>query len=64
MFWEIPCPQARPKLSVFAINTKMEAASGTMMKEIDQDWREIQILDQRYGASCETLLREVQHEFR
>ena len=30
------------------------------MKEIHQDWREIEILDQRDGASCETLLRETQ----
>lgn len=30
------------------------------MKEIHQDWREIEILDQRYGASCETLLRDTQ----
>ena len=34
------------------------------MKEIHQDWRKIEILDQRYGASCETLLRDVQQEFR
>ena len=61
---EFAMNQATHRHGNAAANTKMAAASGTMMKEIHQDWREIEILDQRYGASCETLLRDVQQEFR
>ncbi len=57
---EFAMNQATQRLGNAAANTKMAAASGTMMKEIHQDWREIEILDQRYGASCETLLRDTQ----
>lgn len=37
-------------------NHDMEMASGAMMMEMRQDWREIAILDKKYAGSCEILL--------
>ena len=41
-----------------AATTKMETASGAMMDEMHQDWREIATLDGYYLVSCESLLRD------
>jgi hypothetical protein len=46
-----------------AAEHKMEAASGVMMREMHQDWREIAALDGQYGGSCETLLRDAGYGF-
>jgi len=39
-----------------AAEQRMGEASGTMMTAIGQDWRNIKVLDDAYGATCETLL--------
>ncbi len=44
-----------------AADQKMEHASTEMMREIHQDWRDIAILDARYGDRCDTLLRDADH---
>lgn len=41
-----------------AADQRMGESSGAMMTAIDQDWRNIQVLDAAYGAACETLLRD------
>ena len=41
-----------------AADAKMTQASTGLMKEIHQDWRAIDILDKKYGATCEDLLRD------
>jgi hypothetical protein len=61
---EFALNQATQRHGKAAANGKMEAMSGNMMKEIHQDWRDIDILDQRYGGACETLLREAHYEFK
>ena len=36
-------------------DAKMTAASGLMMKEMHQDWREVVILDTKYATACMAL---------
>jgi hypothetical protein len=36
----------------------METTSGVMMREIDEDWRKIAILDKHYANDCAALLRD------
>ncbi len=61
---EFALNQATQRHGKLSANGKMEAMSGVMMEEIHQDWRNIGLLDQRYGSVCETLLREAHYEFR
>lgn len=44
-----------------AAEKRMGEASGHMMRAIEQDWRNIKVLDDAYGASCETLLRDARY---
>lgn len=44
-------------------NSEMEEASGVMMGEIDRDWRKIGVIDEKYGPSCEILLRDANFEY-
>lgn len=61
---EFSLNQAIQRHGISAANAKMATTSGGMMQEIHHDWRKIEILDQRYGAPCETLLRDANYEFR
>jgi hypothetical protein len=61
---EFALNQATQRHGKAAANGKMEAMSGVMMDEIHQDWRNINLLDQRYDDACETLLREAHYEFK
>jgi hypothetical protein len=49
--------QGRP-----AAEARMGSDSGVMMNEIEQDWRLIARLDEKYGGSCEALLRDANFE--
>jgi hypothetical protein len=44
-----------------AAEQRMGEASRLMMTAIGQDWRNIKVLDDTYGASCETLLRDTNY---
>jgi hypothetical protein len=44
-----------------AAEQRMGEASRLMMTAIGQDWRNIKVLDDAYGASCETLLRDANY---
>jgi hypothetical protein len=50
--------QASHRHGRHAATAKMEDASRGMMVEINQDWREIAVLDKHYGGACDKLLRD------
>jgi hypothetical protein len=49
--------QGRP-----AAEVRMGNDSTVMMGEIDQDWRLVDRLEQKYGGSCDALLRDAHFE--
>ena len=55
---ELSVNEAAKRHGKAAADAKMALASTGMMKEIHQDWRAIDILDKKYSAMCEDLLRD------
>jgi len=49
--------QGRP-----AAESRMGSDSTVMMEEIDQDWRLVERLENKYGGSCDALLRDAHFE--
>lgn len=45
-----------------AAEARMGSDSGVMMREIEQDWRLVARLEEKYGGSCEALLRDAHFE--